>query len=87
MKSSRASKPTRISSRAHPSAPRICQGYEEPQFETYLEAADTAVDKQAEARYAVEEKNHDLDTAVESGRMPPVQRFPVISFAIDPFPA
>nr|VFJ96453.1 MAG: hypothetical protein BECKH772B_GA0070898_100923 [Candidatus Kentron sp. H]VFK01966.1 MAG: hypothetical protein BECKH772A_GA0070896_102483 [Candidatus Kentron sp. H]VFK02407.1 MAG: hypothetical protein BECKH772C_GA0070978_100903 [Candidatus Kentron sp. H] len=87
MKSSRASKPTRISSRARPSAPRICQGYEEPQFETYLEAADTANDKQAEAKHAVEEKNHTLDAAVESARMPHVQRFPVISFAIEPFPA
>nr|VFK23484.1 MAG: hypothetical protein BECKLPF1236A_GA0070988_103811 [Candidatus Kentron sp. LPFa]VFK35541.1 MAG: hypothetical protein BECKLPF1236C_GA0070990_103891 [Candidatus Kentron sp. LPFa] len=87
MKSSRTWKPTRIFSRTHPSAPRSCQGYEEPQFETYLAAADTAVDKQAEAKHAVEEKNHDLDAAVESGRMPHVQRFPVISFAIEPFPA
>ena len=39
------------------------------QFETYLKAADTAVDKQAEAKRAVEEKNHDLDAAVESSKM------------------
>nr|VFK22533.1 MAG: hypothetical protein BECKMB1821G_GA0114241_100257 [Candidatus Kentron sp. MB]VFK28880.1 MAG: hypothetical protein BECKMB1821I_GA0114274_100763 [Candidatus Kentron sp. MB]VFK74131.1 MAG: hypothetical protein BECKMB1821H_GA0114242_100162 [Candidatus Kentron sp. MB] len=87
MTSSRVSKPTRIYSRIRPLAPRICQGYEEPQFETYLKAADTAVDKQAEAKHAVEKKNHDLDAAVESGRMPHVQLFPVISFAIDPSPA
>nr|VFJ45759.1 MAG: hypothetical protein BECKFM1743A_GA0114220_100297 [Candidatus Kentron sp. FM]VFJ45960.1 MAG: hypothetical protein BECKFM1743C_GA0114222_100327 [Candidatus Kentron sp. FM]VFK07403.1 MAG: hypothetical protein BECKFM1743B_GA0114221_100407 [Candidatus Kentron sp. FM] len=41
----------------------------EKQFDTYLEAADTAIDKQAEAKHAVEEKNHALDAAVESARM------------------
>nr|VFK56137.1 MAG: hypothetical protein BECKTC1821F_GA0114240_100929 [Candidatus Kentron sp. TC] len=39
------------------------------QFKTYLDAADTAVDKQAEAKHAVEDKNHELDTAVESSKM------------------
>nr|VFK21555.1 MAG: hypothetical protein BECKLFY1418C_GA0070996_109610 [Candidatus Kentron sp. LFY] len=68
MKSSRASKPTRIFSRTHLSAPRSCQGYEKPQFETYLAAADTANDKQAEAKHVVEEKNNDLDAAVETGK-------------------
>nr|VFK51665.1 MAG: Fibronectin type III domain-containing protein [Candidatus Kentron sp. TC] len=39
------------------------------QFNTYLKSADTANQKQAEAKHAVEEKNHDLDAAVESGKM------------------
>nr|VFJ72138.1 MAG: hypothetical protein BECKFW1821C_GA0114237_103213 [Candidatus Kentron sp. FW] len=39
------------------------------QFETYLKSADTAVDKQAEAKHAVEEKNHALDAAVDRARM------------------
>nr|VFK54114.1 MAG: hypothetical protein BECKTC1821F_GA0114240_100413 [Candidatus Kentron sp. TC] len=69
MTSLRASKPTRIYFRIHPSAPRICQGYEELQFKTYLKAADTANEKQAEAKHAVEEKNHDLDAAIDSARM------------------
>ncbi|VFM95919.1 MAG: hypothetical protein BECKG1743D_GA0114223_101333 [Candidatus Kentron sp. G] len=39
------------------------------QFKTYLKSADTANEKQAEAKHAVEDKNHELDTAVESSKM------------------
>ncbi|MBT8420681.1 MAG: hypothetical protein KJO08_07455 [Gammaproteobacteria bacterium] len=69
MKSSRAWRPIRISFRTRPSAPRGCQGSEETQFNTYLDATDTANEKQADAKHAIKEKNHTLDAAMDSARM------------------
>lgn len=39
------------------------------QFETYLASADIAIGKQAETKHAVEVKNHDLETSMDSARM------------------